>query len=118
MDSNVNGDPAVIEVRTYRAREGQRERLMAQMRELAFPVHRALGIRVLGPFPSLDDPVGLVWLRAYPTAASRETLSRAFYESREWTGQLEGRLMPLIDQYSAVLVEDRDGLWHRWPGET
>jgi hypothetical protein len=117
MDSDVNGGPAVIEVRTYRAQAGQRERLMTLMRELAFPVHRALGIRVLGPFPSLDDPVGLVWLRAYPTAASRETLSRAFYEGPEWTQELEGRLMPLIERYSSVLVEDRDGLWQGWPPE-
>jgi hypothetical protein len=117
MESNVSGDRAVIEVRTYRAREGQRERLMALMRGLAFPVHRALGIRVLGPFPSLDDEVGLVWLRAYPTAASRETLSRAFYESPEWVQELEGQLMPLIDQYSAVLVDDRYGLWQLWPGQ-
>jgi hypothetical protein len=115
MDSEANSDHAVIEVRTYKAKDGQRERLMALMRELAFPVHRALGIRVLGPFPSLDDPTGLVWLRAYPSAASREPLSRAFYESREWTEDLEARLMPLIERYSAVLVEDRDGLWQRWP---
>ncbi len=117
MDSDLSAGPAVIEVRTYRAKDGQRERLIALMRELAFPVHRALGIRVLGPFPSADDQVGLVWLRAYPTAASRETLSRAFYESPEWTEDLEGRLMPLIERYSAVLVEDRDGLWQQWPGE-
>jgi hypothetical protein len=116
MDSDESGGPAVIEVRTYRAREGQRERLMALMRELAFPVHRGLGIRVLGPFPSLDDQVGLVWLRAYPSAASREPLSRAFYEGPEWTDKLEAQLMPLIERYSAVLVEDRDGLWQRWPG--
>jgi hypothetical protein len=116
MDSDASGGPAVIEVRTYQAREGQRERQIALMRELAFPVHRALGIRVLGPFPSVDDTVGLVWLRAYPSAASRETLSRAFYESQEWTLELEGQLMPLIERYSAIRVEDRDGLWQRWPG--
>lgn len=116
MDNDVN-EPAVIEVRTYRAKEGERERLIGLMRELAFPVHRELGIRVLGPFPSLDDPVVLVWLRAYPTAASREKLGRAFYESREWTEELEGQLMPLIDQYSAVVVEDRDGMWQHWPGQ-
>ncbi len=116
MDNDANGGP-VIEVRTYKAKDGQRERLMALMRELAFPVHRALGIRVLGPFPSVEDPAGLVWLRAYPSAASRDTLSRAFYESREWTDDLEGRLMPLIEQYSAVLVEDRDDLWEQWPGQ-
>jgi hypothetical protein len=52
-------------------RPGQRERLMALMRELTFPIHRKLGMRVLGPFPSLDDEESFVWLRAFPVAASR-----------------------------------------------
>jgi hypothetical protein len=47
----VDGQETVIEVRTYRARAGQRERLMALMRELTFPVQRRLGMRVLGPLP-------------------------------------------------------------------
>jgi hypothetical protein len=115
MDSDLSGH-AVIEVRTYRAREGQRERLMALMRERAFPVQRELGIRLLGPFPSLDDPVSFVWLRAFPARASMEALRRAFYEGPEWTQELEGQLMPLLDAYASVLVEDRDGLWQRWPG--
>lgn len=54
MDSDPSVDYAVIEVRTYRARACHRERLMALMRELAFPVQRKLGMRVLGPFrPSM-----------------------------------------------------------------
>jgi hypothetical protein len=117
MNSDLSGDRAVIEVRTYRAREGERERLMTLMRELAFPVQRKLGIRMLGPFPSLDDPVSFVWLRAFPARASREVMRRAFYEGLEWTEELEGQLMPLLDSYASVLVEDRDGLWQRWPGQ-
>jgi NIPSNAP len=116
MDSDLSSY-AVIEVRTYRAREGQRERLMALMRELAFPVQRALGIRLLGPFPSLEDQVSFVWLRGFPAHANRETLRRAFYEGPEWTQELEGQLMPLLDGYASVLVEDRDDLWQSWPGQ-
>jgi hypothetical protein len=110
-------DYPVIEVRTYRARESQRERLMALMRELAFPVQRKLGIQMLGPFQSLDDPVSFVWLRAFPDRGSREAMRRAFYEGPEWTQELEGQLMPLLESYASVLVEDRDGLWQRWPGQ-
>jgi hypothetical protein len=113
----VDGQGTVIEVRTYRARPGQRERLMAMMRELAFPVQRRLGMRVLGPFPSLDDPSTFLWLRAFPSGACRDALKRAFYEGPEWTGELEERLMPLLEDYGSVLVEDRDGLWQRWPSE-
>jgi hypothetical protein len=115
MDSDMSGDHAVIEVRTYRARDGQRERLMTLMRELAFPVQRRLGMRLLGPFPSLDDPVTLVWLRAFPAGDSREAMRQAFYEGPEWTQELEQQCMPLIDSYASVLVEDHDRLWQRWP---
>ncbi len=117
MIDGRGSDRAVIEVRPYRARAGQRERLMALMRELAFPVHRKLGMRVLGPFASLEDPVTFVWLRAFPEEASRDELKRAFYEGPEWTGELEELLMPLLEEYAAVLVEDHDGVWERWPDE-
>jgi hypothetical protein len=118
MDSDVSSDHAVIEVRTYRAREGQRERLMSLMRDLAFPVQHKLGMRILGPFPSLEDPVSFVWLRAFPAQASREAMRRAFYEGPEWTQELEEQLMPLLDSYASVLVEDQDRLWQQWPGQT
>lgn len=73
MIDTQSSDRAVIEVRTYRARAGQRERLMALMHELAFPVHRKLGMRALGPFPSLEDPVTFVWLRAVPEGRAGTT---------------------------------------------
>jgi hypothetical protein len=88
---------------------------MSLMRELAFPLQRELGMRVLGPFPSTEDSVTFVWLRGFEPGAAREPLKQAFYGGREWTGRLEKQLMPLLEDYTAVTVEDRDGLWHRWP---
>ncbi len=106
---------AIIEVRTYRARPGQRDTLTELMRTRAFPVHRELGMRVLGPFPSADDPDTFVWLRAFPDAASRDPMKEAFYGGRPWTEELEALMMPLIAEYGAVVVEDTAGLWGRWP---
>jgi hypothetical protein len=117
IDEHPKAERPLIEVRTYRARPGQRERLIALMRELAFPVQRRLGMRVLGPFPSLDDADTFVWLRAFPPGADRDALTRAFYEGPEWTGQLEQQLMPLLEDYSSVLVEDDEDLWQLWPSE-
>jgi hypothetical protein len=34
-----------------------------------------------------------------------------------WTGQLEQQLMPLLQDYGSVVVEDRDSLWQQWPTE-
>ena len=117
MIDKRGSDRAVIEMRTYRARAGQRERPMALMRELALPVHRKLGMRLLGPFASLEDPVTFVWLRAFPEEASRDELKRSFYEGPERTGELEELLMPLLEDYAAVLVEDHDKLWEQWPDQ-
>jgi hypothetical protein len=107
---------AVIEVRTYRTTTpGARAELMAAMRARTFPEHRRLGMKVLGPFPSLEHDDTFVFLRAFPDAASRAPMKDAFYGGPLWIEELEPRLMPLIAHYEAVLVEDQDGLWDAWP---
>jgi quinol monooxygenase YgiN len=106
---------AVIEVRTYRTQPGQRDKLMELLRTRAVPVQRELGMRILGPFPSVDDPDTFVWLRAFPDAASREPLREAFYGGRPWVEELEPLIMPLIAEYGVVVVEDTADLWRRWP---
>jgi quinol monooxygenase YgiN len=106
---------AVIEVRTYRTQPGQRDKLMELLRTRAVPVHQELGMRILGPFPSVDDPDTFVWLRAFPDAASRDPMKEAFYGGRPWVEELEPLMMPLIAEYGAVVVEDTADLWRRWP---
>jgi hypothetical protein len=36
-----------------------------------------------------------------------------FYEGRLWKGELESVLMPMIEKYEVVVVEDTEGLL-RW----
>jgi hypothetical protein len=106
---------AVIEVRTYRTQPGQRDTFMELLRTRGAAVHQELGMRILGPFPSLDDPDTLVWLRAFPDATSRDPMKEAFYSGRPWVEELEPVMMPLIAEYGAVVVEDTADLWGRWP---
>ena len=40
---------------------------------------------------------------------SREPMKAKFYEGALWKGELEAILMPLLDKYDVVLVEDPDG---------
>jgi hypothetical protein len=72
-------------------------------------VQRQLGMKLLGPFPSRNDDVESVWLRGFPDEASREPLKAAFYEGAGWLGGLEAEIMPLLDDYPAVVVEDTVG---------
>lgn len=106
---------AVIEIRTYRTIRGARETLLNELRNRSFPVHRQLGMKVLGPFPAAGDDNTFVWLRGFPDAASRDAMKDAFYGGALWVDELEPRLMPLLAHYESVLVEDAIGLWEAWP---
>lgn len=106
---------ALIEVRTYRTHPGKRDELLGLLAERALPVHRDLGMRVLGPFPSLEDETTFVWLRGFPDAACRQSMKDAFYQGEPWVSELEALMMPLIDNYGAIAVEDSTGLWDNWP---
>jgi hypothetical protein len=106
---------AVIEVRTYRAKPSMRSPLLELLRLRAFPLQRELGMRLLGPFPSEEDDVTFVWMRGFPDEASRAPLKAAFYEGADWLGGLEAEVVPMLDGYAAVVVQDTAGLWSRWP---
>ena len=51
--------------------------------------------------------------RGFPDLASREPMKAKFYEEEPWTNELENVLMPMIEKYEVVLVEDSEGLI-RW----
>jgi hypothetical protein len=106
---------AVIEVRTYRAVPGGRTRLMEALHHPLNQAHQDLGMKVLGPFPSVEDEDVYVWLRAFPDAASREAMKETFYAGPLWVEDHEAELMPLIADFEMTLVEDTVGLWGRWP---
>ena len=106
-----------MEVRTYRATQSMRAPLLELLQSRAFPLQRELGMRVLGPFPSQEDDVTFVWLRGFPDEASREPLKPAFCEGADWLGGLEAEILPMLDDYTAVVVQDTADLWSRWPAE-
>jgi len=106
---------AVIEIRTYRISPGQRDEIIRLLRDRLFPVHREIGIKVIGPFPSAEDEDTLTWLRAFPDAASRDTMTSALYSGPVWKDELEGLIVPAITDYTVAVVSDAPGIWDNWP---
>ncbi len=53
-------------------------------------------------------------MRGFPDLASRERMKAQFYEGELWKGELESILMPMIEHYEVVLVDDPDALI-QWP---
>jgi hypothetical protein len=57
-------------------------------------------------------------LASTPRCDPRRPLKAAFYDGPDRTGELEAKVMPLLDDYRAVVVEDTPGLWDAWPDAT
>ena len=90
-----------IEVRTYRAQPGQRSEAMAILRTEVFPVQRALGMALLGPFIGEDDD-SFVWLRGFRNERGHAALAESFYATRAWKTRIRPRLMPLLHSHTVT----------------
>ena len=51
-------------------------------------------------------------MRGFPDLASRDPMKEKFYEGELWKNELEHVLMPMIEKYDVVLVDDTEKLVH------
>jgi NIPSNAP protein len=103
----------IVEMRTYKIKPGKREEFLTVFRTKSIPAHDAIGMKILGPFPSIEDPDVFFFMRGFPDLASREPMKAKFYEGDLWKTELEHILMPMLEKYEVVLVDDAEGLI-RW----
>ena len=80
----------------------------------AVPAHDEIGMKISGPFLSVDDPDTFFFMRGFPDMASRDSMKEKFYEGELWKRELEQVVMPMLEKYEVTLVEDPEGLI-RWP---
>jgi len=100
----------IIEMRTYKIKPGLRAKFLEILKSKALPEHKKIGMKILGPFLSVEDADTFFWMRAFPDLKSREELRDQFYEGKLWKGELEQKLMPMLEKYDVVVVEANDGL--------
>jgi hypothetical protein len=99
-------------MRTYKTKAGLRSRFLGIFRSKSVPAHIEIGMKILGPFPSIEDPDTFFFMRGFPDRSARELMKAQFYEGELWKGELEHVLLPMLDKYEVVLVEDADDLVH------
>ena len=102
----------IIEMRTYKSKPGRRSTFLEIFRSKSIPAHTEIGMKILGPFLSIEDPDTFFFMRGFPDIASREPMKAKFYEGELWKCELENVLMPMLENYEAVIVEDTDNLIH------
>jgi hypothetical protein len=103
----------IIEMRTYKTRPGRRSEFIQIFRTRSVPAHAEIGMKILGPFLSVEDPDTFFFMRGFPDLPSRESMKARFYEGELWKDELEPVVMPMLESYEVVLVEDPDELV-RW----
>ncbi len=103
----------IIEMRTYKTKPGCRPHFLEIFQRKSVPAHAEIGMKILGPFLSVEDPDTFFFMRGFPDLPSREPMKARFYEGELWKAELENVLMPMLEKYEAVVVEDADGLV-RW----
>jgi len=96
----------IIEMRTYKLKPGKRAEFLEIFRTRSVPAHDEIGMKILGPFLSIEDPDTFFFMRGFPDLASREPMKAKFYEGELWKRELENVLMPMIEKYDVVLVDD------------
>ncbi|MFZ0911426.1 MAG: NIPSNAP family protein [Candidatus Acidiferrales bacterium] len=103
----------IVEMRTYKTKPGMRARFLEVFRTKSVPAHEKIGMKILGPFLSIEDPDTFFFMRGFPDLASREPMEARFYEGELWKAVLESVLMPMLEKYEVLLVDDPEGLV-RW----
>jgi hypothetical protein len=99
----------IIEMRTYKTKRGKRTEFLEIFRTKSVPAHAEIGMKILGPFLSIEDPDTFFFMRGFPDLDSREPMKAKFYEGELWKKELENTLMPMLEKYDVVLVDDAEG---------
>jgi hypothetical protein len=105
--------PMIIEMRTYKTKPGKRADFLQIFRTKSMAAHAEIGMKILAPFPSVEDPDTFFFMRGFPDMASRESMRAKFYQGALWKNELEQVLMPMLEKYEVVVVEDSENLV-RW----
>jgi len=56
----------IIEMRTYKTKPGKRDEFVQIFRTRSIPAHVEIGMKILGPLPSLEDPTPSSSCVAFP----------------------------------------------------
>jgi hypothetical protein len=102
----------IVEMRTYKTKPGLRSHFLEIFHTKSVPAHIEIGMKILGPFLSVEEPDTFFFMRGFPDMRSRGPMKAKFYEGELWKAELEKVLMPMLESYEAVVVEDSGNKLH------
>ncbi len=103
-ESPVSTRCAVLELRQYTLKRGQRDALVWLFENFLIEPQEAAGMQVIGQFQDLDDPDRFVWLRGFPDMPRRAEALQAFYGGPVWATHREAANGTMIDSDDVLLL--------------
>jgi hypothetical protein len=95
---------AVVELRQYTVKPGQRDVLIDIFESHLIELQEAAGAKVIGQFREIDDPDRFVWLRGFSDMTSRRLALEAVYGSDVWQVHREAVNETLVDSGNVLLL--------------
>lgn len=96
---------AVVELRQYTLKPGQRDTLVAMFERHFIEPQEALGMRIPGTFRDAGRPDRLVWLRGFADMESRRDALTAFYGGPVWKEHRTAANATMIDSDNVLLLK-------------
>jgi hypothetical protein len=96
---------AIVELRQYTLRPGQREALINLFDREFVETQEAVGMTVIGQFRDLDRPDMFVWLRGFSDMPARAASLTAFYSGAIWRAHAEEANRTMVDSDNVLLLE-------------
>ena len=100
----------IVEMRTYKVKPGLRAKFLETFESKVRPEHEKIGMKVLGPFLSIEDADTFFWMRTFPDLKTRVRMRDEFYGGKLFKEDLEKNHVPMLEKYDVVVVEAEDGL--------
>jgi quinol monooxygenase YgiN len=96
---------AVVDLRQYTLRPGQRDTLIEVFDEAFVEGQEAEGMHICGQFRDLDDPDRFVWLRGFADLDARAKALNGFYYGPVWKARGGEANATMLDSDNALLLK-------------
>jgi hypothetical protein len=96
---------AVVDLRQYTLRPGQRDALIDVFDQELVEGQEQQGMHIAGQFRDLDDPDRFVWLRGFPDLPARAAALNGFYYGPVWKEHGPAANVTMKDSDNALLLQ-------------
>lgn len=103
-EPSATGANPVIEIRTYKLKEGSLDEFDRMVRERSMPLLARWNVDVVAFGPSVDGEDTYVLIRAFDSLKAREAEEAAFYASEDWRNGPREAILALIENYTSVVL--------------